>query len=61
MHAQELYHNDRGETFVIYSNGAHRGDSASSEHASVGFDREGRLIHASGGKSTPLPIDGVKM
>lgn len=61
MSAQEMYHNNRGETFVYYSNGQNRYDTHASEYVGLGFDKDGRLLHSSSGKTRPLPVGGVTM
>ncbi|MDQ7826198.1 MAG: hypothetical protein RDV48_25570 [Candidatus Eremiobacteraeota bacterium] len=48
MSPQQLYHNDRGETFIAYSGGGHRYDTQSMESVILGFDRKGRIIHSEG-------------
>jgi hypothetical protein len=45
---QQLYHNDRGETFIIYSNGAGRYDPKAEQSLVFGFDARGRIIHSEG-------------
>ena len=44
--AQRIYHNDKGETWVEFSD-RQGSDEASTEQAMrVGFDANGRMIHA---------------
>ncbi|HEY4001568.1 MAG TPA: hypothetical protein VGO93_22025 [Candidatus Xenobia bacterium] len=56
-HAQEIQHNDRGETFVYYSNGANRDDLKATRMAQVGFDKDGKIMTAREDKNTPpMPV-----
>jgi hypothetical protein len=60
MQAQQMYHNDRGETFIYYSNGNGRYDPAATRHVGLGFDNDGRLIQESSGTVHRLPAEGVQ-
>ena len=53
--AQQLYHNDQGETFITLSNGAHSQDDAATRFLRMGFDRDGKIIHESRQSLPPLP------
>lgn len=54
LQAQELYHNNRGETFIYYSNGRDKYDITSTQHAILGFDAQGKLLFESQGTSADL-------
>lgn len=46
MKAQQVYHNDKGETWVRFSDGKNPTDEATKRAMQVGFDKSGRMIHA---------------
>ncbi len=47
VRAQEMYHNDQGETFIYYSNGASRDDVSATHYVELGFNHDGHLIQLS--------------
>ena len=56
--AHELQHNNRGETFIYFSNGTDRYDVSATDYAALGFDRDGRVIHVSQGAGKERPAPG---
>lgn len=56
LRAHEMYRNDRGETFIHFSNGADRYDLEASEHAAIGFDKFGRVMHVDSGMSRSVNL-----
>lgn len=53
--AQQLLRNDRGETFVQFSDGASLTDPNNKNYLLLAFDREGRPIHLQDSQAPPPP------
>ncbi|MEW6282382.1 MAG: hypothetical protein AB1758_27490, partial [Candidatus Eremiobacterota bacterium] len=51
----QMVRNDRGETFLHLNDGQALTDPSARNHLLLGFDREGRLMHAQDSVAAPPP------
>ena len=56
LQAQQVYHNNRSETWVDFSDGAHPTDRETKNSLRVGFDQAGQMIHADPRPWQPDPV-----